>query len=444
MTKTGLALAVLLSSLGTSVANVALPTLSHQLGATFQAVQWVVLAYLLAGTVLLVSVGRLGDIIGRGRLLRAGTALFTVASVVCAVAPSLSVLVVARVGQGLGAAVMLALSMALIGSTVPREKTGSAMGLLGTMSAVGTAGGPTLGGLTIAVVGWRGIFVVTAVLGVVVLLLIRALSSSERTPTRFDSLGTVLLAITLTAYALAMTVGHTVLLLVAAVVAAGVFVVVESRTTAPLVRLSALHDPALAMSFLVSTVVMSTLVVGPFYLSRSLNLEPAAVGLAMSAGPVVSALTGIPAGRVVDRIGAATMTVVGLTAMVVGCLALALMPKTLLGYLVPLVVTTCGYAQFQAANNTTVMAGVSADQRGVVSGMLNLSRNLGLITGTSVMGAVFALGASTHDVTTASGDAVATGMHVTFAVAAALIVVAVGIAVVKQVAQAKQALKRPA
>src|SRR2546423_12358846 len=124
---------MLLPSLSTSVANVGLPTLAQAFNASFQEVQWVVLAYLLAITTLIVSVGRFGDITGRRRLLLAGIFLFTVASALCGVAPSLWFLVAARAVQGLGAAVMMALTLALVSETVPKEKTGSTMGLLGTM-----------------------------------------------------------------------------------------------------------------------------------------------------------------------------------------------------------------------------------------------------------------------------------------------------------------------
>jgi MFS family permease len=142
-----LSLSMLLSSLDTSIANVALPTLAKTFTASFQAVQWVVIAYLLAITTMIVSVGRLGDIIGRRRLLLAGIVLFTAASALSGVAPTLWLLIMARAVQGLGGAIMMALTMAIVGETVPKAKTGSAMGMLGTMSAVGTALGPSLGGV---------------------------------------------------------------------------------------------------------------------------------------------------------------------------------------------------------------------------------------------------------------------------------------------------------
>jgi len=437
---------MLLSSLGTSIANVALPTLVQAFSASFQEVQWDVLAYLLAITTLIVGVGGLGDITGRRRLLLAGIFLFTVASVLCGVAPALWLLIAARAAQGLGAAIMMALTVAFVGETVPKEKTGSAMGLLGTMSAIGTALGPSLGGVLIAGLGWPAIFLINVPLGILTLLLAyRYLPIDRQGPATqsagFDTVGTLLLALTLASYALAMTIGRgsigplNMALLSAAVFGFGLFVLAETKAASPLIRLAMFRDPALsaslAMSALVSTVMMATLVVGPFYLSRAFGLDASLVGLAVSVGPITAALTAAPAGRIADRFGARRMTIVGLIGIAAGCFTLSMMPVSsgLPGYIAPIVIITVGYALFQTANNTAVMTDIRPDQRGVISGMLSLSRNLGLITGASVMGAVFALASATTDIATASPEATATGMRITFAVAAVLIVVALAIAV---------------
>jgi EmrB/QacA subfamily drug resistance transporter len=436
-----LSLTMLLSSLGTSIANVGLPTMAQAFDASFQNVQWIVLAYLLAITTLIVSVGRLGDVIGRRRLMLAGLLLFTAASVACGAAPTLWTLVAARAAQGLGAAVMMALTLAFVGETIPKEKIGSAMGLLGTMSAMGTALGPSLGGVLIDGFGWRSIFLINLPLGLIACLLAwrylpvdRQASKAGRV--RFDHPGTLLLALTLAAYALAMTMGRgsfgllNMALLFTAVVGVGLFALAEAKAASPLIPLAMFRNPVLsagfAMSMLVTTVVMATLVVGPFYLSGALALDAAHVGLVMSVGPIVAALTGVPAGRVVDRVGAHRMTIAGLVAMVLGSFMLTMVPMEfgVPGYIGPLVVITAGYALFQTANNTAVMTGLPQDQRGVVSGMLNLSRNLGLITGASVMGAVFAVGSATTDIAAALPQAVAAGMRLTFAVGAILIVAA--------------------
>ena len=434
---------MLMPSLDTSIANAGLPTLAQAFGASFQAVQWIVLAYLLAITTLIVAAGRLGDLLGRRRLLLAGIGLFTAASLLCGAAPTLWLLVAARAAQGLGAAIMMALTLALVGETVPKARTGSAMGLLGSMSAIGTTLGPSLGGVLIAGFGWRAIFLVNVPLGILNgLLALRFLPADRPAPgaaRAFDRAGTLLLALTLAAYALAMTLGRgrfcplNLGLLLAAAGAAVLFGFAESRAASPLLRLALLRVPmlgaGLAMSALVSTVMMATLVVGPFYLSRALGLQPVLVGLVLSAGPLAAALAGVPAGRIVDRFGAPRMTRAGLMGIAAGCLALAFVPAAwgIAGYLAPILCITPSYALFQVANNTAVMADVSLDQRGVSAGMLSLARNLGLVTGASFMGAVFARATGTAGLMTAPPGAVAAGMRVTFAVAAALMAGAIAI-----------------
>ncbi|MDH0684481.1 MFS transporter [Achromobacter animicus] len=432
-----LSLSMLLASLGTSIANVGLPAFAHAFGASFQSVQWVVLAYLLAITTAVVSAGRLGDLIGRRRLMLAGIAWFTVASVTCAAAPGLWTLVAARAAQGLGAAVLMTLALAFASEATQKGRAGSAMGLLGTMSAAGTALGPTLGGALIADPGWRAIFLVNLPLGLLAFWLAwrhlpRDPQRAAARKMRFDWLGSVLLSLTLAVYALSMTLGRgsfgkiNGVLLAATVAGAGLFAWVQSRTANPLVRPAMMASPVLAGGFaanaLVATVMMATLVVGPFFLAGALGLDAMRVGMAMSCGPLVAALAGVPAGRCVDRLGARPMTLAALIAMTGASAMLPVASEAfgVKGYVVALGVLTAGYALFQAANNTAVMAGAGINDRGAVSGMLNLSRNLGLITGASAMGAVFAVGAGATALVDAAPAQLAAGLHATFVMAAAL------------------------
>lgn len=440
-----LSLCVLLPALGTSIANVALPTLASAFGASFHEVQWVVLAYLLATTTLIVSAGRLGDLMGRRRLLMTGVAVFTAASVVCGFASDLWVLIAARAVQGLGAAAMMALTMAFVGEAVPPSETGRAMGLLGTMSAVGTALGPSLGGVLIDGFGWPSIFLLNAPLGALALMLARRNLPADRRASnqdrpRFDHVGTLLLALTLAAYALAMTMGRdrfgglAIALLVTAAIGLRLFLLAQAKAASPLIRLAALRDRTLSlglgMSALVSTVIMATLVVGPFYLSGALGLDMSIVGWVMSLGPAAAAATGVPAGRLVDRFGSRRTTIAGLAGMAIGCASLCAAPAWLgiVGYGIPIVVITSSYALFQTANNTGVMSNVTANHRGAISGLLNLSRNLGLITGASAMGALFAVASGAVDPAAARPEALAFGMRTTFAVATVLLFAATGLA----------------
>ncbi|OQS34594.1 MFS transporter [Chromobacterium haemolyticum] len=440
----GLALAILLASLGGSVANVGLPALAAAFRVSFQQAQWVVLAYLLLITLASVNAGRLGDQFGRRRALLAGICLFVAASAGCGAATAFWALIAGRALQGVGAALMLALSMAFVADIAPSDKVGRAMGLLGAMSAVGTALGPSLGGALIAGVGWRAIFWVMLPLGALAFALVWRALPEARGPASerlgFDAVGSGWLALTLAAYALALTLkldhghGHfgalNAGLLLAAAIGCGGFVRAESRAAAPLLNLALLREPTLAAGLfgnaLVSAVMMATLVVGPFYLARGLGLAASGVGLAMSAGPLVAALSGVPAGRLVDRCGADIAARAGLAGIGAGALALALLPSSLglAGYLLPLALITAAYALFQAANNTQALTGAAARQRGLVSGLLNLSRNLGLISGASLMGAVFAAASGAADIAVAAPPQVAAGTRVAFGLAAALMLAA--------------------
>lgn len=448
-----LSLPMLLSSLATSIANVGLPTLTLTFSASFQAVQWVVLAYLLAITTSAISIGRLGDITNKRRLLNAGIGLFTVASIGCALAPGIGVLIAARVLQGLGAATMMTLTLALVGEAVCKEKIGRTMGILGSVSAVGTALGPSVGGMLINEFGWPAMFLINIPLGLLALFLLsRYLPAPEslaidnnglqQSHSGFDPLGMLLLGLTLALYALAMTLGHgtfgtlNVVLLLGAVIGIGLFVRVEKNAAFPLIHTAMLRHSrlrsALIVSALVTTIMMATLVVGPFYLSRAFAMSTQWVGLSMSAGPIVAALIGVPAGYLVDRLGAQMMVIIGLTAITTGAIALSMLGPVagLPGYILPVCLITAGYAIFQAANNTLMIKSVSAQQRGIASGMLNLSRNLGLITGASVMGAIFAFASAQQDIQLATVDHITQGMQFTYRIAALLGGVALAISAI--------------
>ena len=382
-----LALSMLLASLGTSIANIALPALAGAFAAPFHAVQWVVVAYLAALTVSVVAVGRLGDRYGLRRMHLAGLALFAAASLLCGLAPSLWLLIAARALQGVAAAFLMTLSMALMRETAGDARLGRAMGLLGTVSALGTAAGPALGGLLVPAAGWQGIFLI--------------------------QVPPALLALVLAFIVLPRDAGGR------GGAAAGPWAM-------PDVGLAA----GLLVNLLVAAVMMATLVVGPFYLGLALGLPEVLVGLVMAVGPAISILGGVPSGRAVDAWGAGWVLGVGLGMLAAGAFLLAVLPQALgvAGYVLAIAVLTPGYQLFQAANNTTVLADVPRDRRGTVAGLLGLSRNLGLILGASAIAAVFALGVGTNDFRHASPTAIESGMRLTFLLAGGLLLVALGIA----------------
>lgn len=376
-----LGLSILLASLGTSIVNIALPTLAEVFLLPFIQVQAVVIGYLISLTITVVIAGRLGDRYGCKSMLIVGLVIFSLASLLCSVAPSLWILVAARSFQGIGAAFLMTLAMALTRQTVSKSQLGRAMGMLGTISALGTALGPVLGGLLITLSGWQSIFGLQFILASIAIILAWVLLPNDCIRKQIPTLS----------------------------------------SWQPDQNIT----PNLLINLMVAAVMMTTLVIGPFYLSLGLSLNQMQVGLIMGIGPVVAILSGIPSGRLVDRWGSRYIVAIGLIFLIIGSFMLAIVPKLmgLSGYIFPIIILTLGYQLFQAANNTMTLADVPKARQGVVSGLLSLSRNMGLIIGASVMGAIFSFGVGTIQFNQATALAIIDGMQFTFLCAGALMIV---------------------
>jgi MFS family permease len=211
-------------------------------------------------------------------------------------------------------------------------------------------------------------------------------------------------------------------LLVGSFVGLALFLAVQVRASAPLLRLAmfrnVLLSTSMAMSVLIYAVLMATVVLGPFFLTKALGLDTRSVGLVMTVGPVAAALMGVPAGFAADRIGARLVMVIGIAVFAVGAFEMSQVSiaNGLPTYIAAMLLMSVGMSFFQTPNNTAVMADARPEQRGLVSGLLALARNLGLITGASLMGAIFALAVGS-DSSTASPSAIAGGMRTAFGVA---------------------------
>ena len=423
-----LTLCVMSAQLGTSAVNVALPDLALWSGRGFEQAQWAVVAYLLTMTTTSLVIGYIADVVGRKRVLRVSLLVFVVASVACAVAPHVWALTIARVVQGGGAAAMTALPLALVRDAVAPDRSGAAMGLLGTAAAVGTAGGPAIGGILLGTWDWTAIFWAMIPLPALAFMLLSwsharagALASSKpaegRGPTavrrrshrqggpkdgkRFDVAGSAVLTGAVMAYGVAFSgsifaAGWSLGLLVVVALLLALLVSIERRAARPLLPHALIRTRSVGLgvvlNLVVGAVMMSTLVIGPFYLSGALGLKGGAIGLAMAAGPVTSICAGVAAGRLVDRGYPGRLMTVGLMTMAVALLVLATLPRVLglPGYLAGTVLLAPGYQLFMAANNTRVMTRVPPERRGTTSGILGLSRSLGLVTGSSAITMLFA------------------------------------------------------
>lgn len=428
-----LGLATLLPMLAGSMANMALPALGQVFAVPFASVQWVLVAYLLGITCLTVVAGRLGDGVGRRRLLLWGVALFALASLLCALAPTIGWLIAARVLQGSGAACMLSLALAMVGQLVPPARRGWGMGLLGTLSACGTALGPSFGGLLIDGFGWQAPFLLLVpvsllALGAGMVGLPPDGALPQRKRINLASLS--MLVVALLCYGLALTSGGALALElgVGALLVTALFIRRERLESSPLLPLVLLAEPrlrgGLLASALVASVMVVTLLIGPFYLHGVFELDMATIGLMISGGPLLAALTGMPAGWLVDRFGSRRIVRLGLMVMTIAALGLASLTAGYygpLGYLLPILLLTAGYALFQTANNSAVVGGASEQARGAVAGLLTLSRNLGQLAGAAGLGGLFATLVGTHNLSMAMPTDLVFGTQLTFALTGLLI-----------------------
>jgi len=425
-----LGMTIFIPSLGMSIAHVVLPTLVSEFETTLSSANWVVISYLFSVTSLVLIGGVLGDRFGRKRLILIGLGIFMFSSVFAALSLNIWTLIGARMAQGMGAAFLLSQSFALAGATLPKNKTGEAMGLLGTMAATGTALGPLAGGLIIEWFNWSFIFWAMLPLSIVSYYFCHVFlpedSKKKVESERLDLISVALLCASLFCFTLFISSSASLSsqtstgLLGVFALCLSLFINSQKDNEDALIRLklfrNTYRNTLLLASFLVDATAMATLVVGPFYLTYVTNLSPASVGLVMAIGPFVGAFSGYPAGRIVDYFGSGKVLIFGLCQAGGGVLCYASLPLyfDVYGYIVALFIITPGRQLFLAANSTYVINSVTNSEKGQASGLLNLSRNLGLMTGASIGGASFTLFLGTDVVSSATLEQINTAYSSTF------------------------------
>lgn len=398
-------LSTFLVLLDVSVVNVALPQILGDLGGTLDGATWVAAGYVLSFAALLVLFGKLGDVYGRRRVFAWGAAVFAVASLACALAPSLGFLIGARVAQGVGAAMLTPSTLSLIKATFPKEKLGLAFGVEGITAGVATALGPTLGGFLTTSLSWRWIFLVNvplAVLAIVAVLLAVAESRDEGASRRFDVPGTLLSVVGPFFLVFALIEGQKLgwgspaILGSFAVAAASLasFVLVERRVREPLVDLSLFGDRVFAVGNalrgLVLFVLLGTVFVLPLFWQTQLGysaLQSALVFLPLS---VVSFFFSPVAGSLADRYDARWLVGFGFAVAAVAAWWLSrLTPESGWAfYLAPLALFGLGLSFLLASTVTAPLRGVPEAKGGQASGILNASGEVGSQLGLAVAAAV--------------------------------------------------------
>lgn len=399
-------LGVIMATLDISVVNIALPTLQRSLHAAFTTVEWVVIAYVLTITGLLLSAGRFADLRGRRRVYGTGLVVFTAASALCGLAPSVGWLIAARVLQGVGAALVSANGSALLVSAFPLEERGRALGAFGAMVGVGLALGPVLGGLVVQSLSWRWIFFVNLPLGLLTLWLLfqRVPEQSVAVDAkRIDAPAALAWSAALVALMLAVTRGpvlgwgHPLIagLFVASTLLFGVFLWIEHRSPNPMLPLPLLFSPlgvAVSLTFLGQLLSIAVGFHLPLYLEDVLGFSAAKSGSWLAALPLAALLIAPFAGRIADRVGARPLTILGMGLTAAGFWILSDVgtsphPLHLIG---GMLMIGAGQGLFAVPNASALLSLVPREQLGIASGLQGTSRNLGIATGSAVMGAIVA------------------------------------------------------
>jgi EmrB/QacA subfamily drug resistance transporter len=396
---------IFLATVDGSIVNVALPTLVTTLNTDFSIIQWVVLAYLLTVSTLMLGIGRLGDMIGKKKLYAAGFMVFTAGSVLCGLSQSVYWLIGFRVVQALGSALTMALGMAIVTEAFPPWERGKAIGISGAIVSVGIAIGPSLGGVILSFLSWRWIFLVNLPVGIVgTIMVIKFVRSSKpKGGQKFDYPGAFTLFFSIFSLLLGLTIGQqsgfkqpaVVFLLTVWLVALMVFVVIENKSAQPMIRLDFFRSSQLTVNLTTGFVsfigIAGTIILLPFYLQNVLGHPAIVVGLMLCVVPVMLGIASPIAGILSDRFGSDKISVVGLFLVLLGFYASSSLSTetTVLGYIVRVFPLGLGMGIFQTPNNSSIMGSVPKEHLGIASGMISVSRTLGQTVGTAVLGAVW-------------------------------------------------------
>ena len=400
-----IAMGVFLGTIDGSIVNVALPTLVKELDATFQSVQWVVLAYLLTQAVLLVTMGRLADIRGKKQIYQTGMLLFTISSAMCGLAPSVEFLIISRVIQAVGGAMTAGLGMAIVTENFPEEERGKALGILGTVVTIGIVFGPAIGGIILSSFSWRWIFYVNVPIGIIGFFMVNHFVDKSKITTaqKFDFLGAGLLLIVLLSLLIGLTIGQSngfkdpiVLSLFAiSLITLGFFIYTEKRVEAPMLDLSLFKNPFLSVNLLTGTLVFMGLssigILMPFYLNDILGFSTRNVGLLMATNYIALGVFAPIAGNLSDRINTRLIILFGLGTLSLSFIFLSTInaSTTMLSYILRVIPVGIGLGIFQSPNNSAILGTVPKDKLGVTSSMMSLTRVLGSTIGISLFATIW-------------------------------------------------------
>ncbi len=395
-----------MSALDTSVVNTVLPVINRDFHSDVATIEWVVIVYLLVLSGLLLSFGRLGDLRGHKPVYITGFFIFIGGSVLSGLSRSVGLLICFRGLQALGAAMLSANSPAILTKSFPDSQRGQALGLQATMTYLGLTVGPSLGGWLTQQYGWRSVFYINLPVGLLALFLsLRVILPDPPVDKKegFDLPGGVVFMGGLIALMLGLNQGYSwgwgspaVLgLIFSAVVLLGLFVILELRSPAPMLDLSLFRRRLFTSSTLSAVLnyicVYSNLFLMPFYLIQARGLNPAQAGLLLTAQPILMAIVAPISGALSDRIGARLLSTLGMIILAIGLFLLARLElaSSLAQVAIALAVAGIGIGIFISPNSSALMGSAPRFRQGIASGILATARNVGMVLGIGLSGAIF-------------------------------------------------------
>ncbi|UQS86885.1 MFS transporter [Nicoliella spurrieriana] len=389
-----------MSDLDASVVNIALPTISKSLSISMSISELIVSAYLITICILLMPLGKLSDKIGKNRIFKIGTALFTVGSLVCGLSPNITLLIFARILQGIGAAMTMSTNNGIITEVFPKKQRGQALGWIGSFVALGMIAGPGVGGVILQYLSWEDIFYINVPVGILMMLMATKVLEKDHPgkPEQSDPIGDALSTAFIFLFFVYLYAGQQfgylngwlLLGLLISVVALVVFIFNENKQANPLIDLKLFKNVDFSAGLITAVLIFVTnnfyMVLTPFYLQNARNYSAGIAGLIMMILPFVQIVTAPLSGKLADVFGEIKLIVIGLLFILVAQVLLlsSNLNSSIIIYMVAIGLLGLGNSVFQAPNNSMIMGSIKSKDLGIAGSMNSLSRNIGMVLGNAL------------------------------------------------------------
>lgn len=386
-----------MSTLDASIVNIALPTISKDMNVPMNQSEWIVSIYLMVVCSCLLLFGKIGDSIGKIKVYRIGTVIFTIGSLLCGFNHSLAFLLFARIVQGIGSSMTMATNSGIITEVFPFKERGRALGSIGAFVSLGSIAGPGIGGLILSQFSWPYIFWINVPVGIITIIISEKFLPKDiiKSGKSVDITGFSLFAVFIMTFFGAIFIGQemgfsallSLILFSLALISFVTFIRIEKRISNPLITFSIFKNKIFTMSLITAVLIFASNffvnVVIPFYLQNSRGLPANQAGLLMMVFPLLMVVGSPISGYLTDKIGTKLLTFSGLVLLSITSLMYMFLNQgtPIWYYILATAIMGLGNALFQSPNNTTVMSSVSKEDLGVAGSMNSFARNLGMVLG---------------------------------------------------------------